>query len=251
MSVSVEEHVLRCAQCRGDVAAIVTPEQLRPVWDDVLAEIEVPRKRPIERVLTWVGLSSSDAIVVASAVALRAAWVLGVIVVLSFAVLAAMLGNEGGLGLFLVAAPLIPVWGVAAAYGPSADPSYEAVVAAPYALIRLVLLRTALVLVTSSPFAIAAGLALPSSPVVAVAWLLPAAGFIVTVLTASNWVDPAFAAAVVGVGWIVAVGFAIRGGDPLLVFSPAALATYLVLITASGLILLHRLLGAAPSWRLR
>ena len=79
---------------------------------------------------------------------------------------------------------------VAVAYGPSSDPSYETVVAAPFAMVRLVLLRTLSVLVTSVPLVVVTGLVLPTSPIVAVAWLLPAAGFIAVVLTASNWVDP-------------------------------------------------------------
>ena len=76
------------------------------------------------------------------------------------------------------------------AYGPAADPSYEAVLTSPYPMVRLALLRTVSVLTTSVPLVIGAGLLLPTSTLVAVAWLLPAAGFIAVVLTASNWVEP-------------------------------------------------------------
>jgi hypothetical protein len=189
-------------------------------------------------------------LVITSAVTLRVAWLFGVIAVLLFSVVAASFGQYGGISLFVLLAPLVPVAGVAAAYGPSVDPSYEAVLAAPYAMVRLVLLRTASVLVTSVPLVVVAGLLLPTSPVVAAVWLLPAAGFIVLVLSASIWVDPAHAAAAVAVGWVVAVGWAARTGDPLAVFAPAYLVAYVALIAVAGLILLNRV-HAAPAWRLR
>jgi hypothetical protein len=213
VAVSVEQHVLRCADCRAEVAG------------------HVPT--------------------VSAAVALRLEWLAGVIVVLSFAVIAAILGPVGGIALFLVAAPLLPVAGVAVAYGPSADPLYELVLAAPYAMVRLVLLRTATVLATSAPLTVVAGLLLPASPTVAVAWLLPAAGFVAVVLTASIWVDPMLAAGAVAVGWVAAVITATRYDDPVAVFAPAALVGYLGLTVVAALILVPRLFGAVPSWRLR
>lgn len=248
---SVEQHVLHCAQCQSDVAALVPVEPLRPVWDNVLAEVESPRPGPAQRLLVKLGLSASDAIVVASAVTLRVAWLVGMVAVLAFTVFAAVFAEAGGIALFLMAAPLIPIAGVAAAYGPTADPSYEAVLAAPYAMVRLVLLRTASVLATSVPVVVVSGLLLPTSWAVAIAWLLPAAGFVVVVLTASNWVDPAYAASVVATGWVVAVAFAARAGDPLVLLSPPALVGYLAAVLVAGAVLLDRLVGETPSWRLR
>ncbi|HEY7044511.1 MAG TPA: hypothetical protein VH419_12645 [Nocardioidaceae bacterium] len=252
-SVSVEEHVLRCERCQAEVADLVPTAPLQPVWDNVLAGIEIPHAGLAERLLRRLGLRASDALVIGSAVALRAAWLSAVIAVLFFTVVAGVMGRDGGLVLFLMAAPLIPISGVAAAYGPSADPSYDITLAAPYAMVRLVLLRTAYVLVTSVPLVVVAGLLLPTtSSVVAVAWLLPAAGFVVVVLSASNWVDPAYAAATVAVGWIITVAAVVaRSRDPLEVFAPIALVTYLAIIVVAGLILLQRLFSAVPSWRLR
>lgn len=250
-SASVEQHVVGCAQCRADVADLVPAQPLHRVWDDVLEAVEAPRPGRAHRQLVGLGLSSSDAIVVSCAVTMRAAWLLGVVGVLAFTVVSAVFADEGGVALFLMAAPLIPIAGVAAAYGPTADPSYEAVLTAPYAMVRLVLLRTASVLVTSVPVVVVSGLLLPTSPAVAVAWLLPAAGFIVVVLTASNWVDPAHAASAVAVGWVAAVVWATRSGDPLVLLSPPALAGYLAVSVAAGGVLLTRLLGSTPSWRLR
>jgi hypothetical protein len=250
VSVSVEQHMLKCAHCRDRVAALV-PESAPTPWEDVLAAIEVPRAGLAERLFVRLGLSRSDAMVASSAPTLRVAWLLGTFGVLLFVVVAAALANEGGLGLFLIVAPLIPVTGVAVAYGPSSDPSYETVVVTPFAMVRMILLRTLSVLVTSVPLVVMAGLLLPTSPLVAVAWLLPAAGFIAVVLTASNWVEPTHAAAAVGVCWSALVVWAVRIHDPLAVFAPMAMGAYLILLVVAAFALLHRLFGATPSWRLR
>ena len=123
--------------------------------------------------------------------------------------------------------------------------------AAPYSLLRLVLLRTATVVVTSVPLAVLTGLVLPTSTWTAVAWLLPAAGFTAAVLTADRWVEAEHAAVVIALAWVAAVALAARGGDPLQVIAPAAMFGYAALLVAAGLVLLRRLLSAGVSWRLR
>lgn len=250
VSASVEQHVLRCAHCRAEVADLV-PAAAVPSWDAVLTAVEVPRPSPVERLVSRLGLSPSDSLVLASAPTLRAPWLLGTVGVLLFALLASMLAGTDGPGPFLLVAPLIPVVGVAAAYGPMADPSYEAVLVTPYGMIRLVLLRTVSVLVTSVPLVVAAGLVMPAPALVAVAWLLPAAVCIAVVLTASNWIEPAYAATVVALGWVATVAAAVRTGDALAVFSPIALTGYVTVLAVAVLMLLHRLLNRTPSWRLR
>lgn len=247
---SVEQHVASCGRCQAAVAPLVTPDLLAAVWADVLERVETPQPTRVERVLLRCGVAPADALVVASAATFRLAWTAAVIGVLGFTLLATVVGG-GGVALYLMAAPLIPVAGVAMVYGPAADPSYEAAVATPYAMIRLALLRTAAVLVTSVPLTVVAGLLLPPSTETALAWLLPAAGFTVAVLTASNWVDPEQAAVVLSLGWISAVGLAGWRGDPLLVLQPLALLGYAVLLIGSAGVLLHRLLADEPSWRLR
>jgi len=107
------------------------------------------------------------------------------------------------------------------------------------------------VLATSVPVVVVGGLLLPTTPAGAIAWLLPATGFIVVVLTASTWVDPAQAAAAVALGWVVAVATTTHAGDPLVLLSPPALLGYLGAVVVVGAVLLIRLLGPTPSWRLR
>lgn len=250
LSASVEQHVERCAQCRHTVSRLL-PAELRNPFDRVLAAVEVPTPGPVERLLVRFGLAASDARVAASTPALRAPWIAAMVGVVAFVTVAAILADVGGLALFLLVAPLVPVAGVVAAYGPSADPMYEVVLVAPYATVRIVLLRAALVLATSVPLVVVAGLPLPGDSVVAVAWLLPSAGFIAVVLTASTWVDPLHAATTVAVGWAVAVVVTARSGDPLAIFAPVAMAGYTALLVVACLVLLHRLLSTTPSWRLR
>jgi hypothetical protein len=251
VGVSVEQHVQHCPTCQAEVARQVPAAPLRQVWDSVLAEVEVPRTGRVERLLTRLGVNGSDALILSSAMALRLEWLAGVIVVLSFAVVATLLGPVGGVALFLGLAPLVPVAGVAAAYGPAVDALYELESAAPYSMVRLVLLRTATVLTTCTPITVGAGLLLPASPMVAVEWLLPAAGFVAVVLAASIWVEPLVAAGAVAVGWLAAVTFALHVAEPLTVLAPAALIGYLGLAVVAALIIVRHLRGPLTSGRLQ
>lgn len=251
LSVSTEQHLLNCAACRADVAALVPAAPLQAVLDEVMFEIETPEPGVVEKALSCLGLRSTDVRVIASTAALRAAWFTGTVVIMLFVLVAALLASADGIGFFLAGAPLIPVAGVALAYGRSSDPVFELQVAAPYPIVRLVLLRTAWVLVTSAPLVVLTGLLIPAPAWVAAAWLAPAAGFVAVVLTASMWVDPAWAAGALAIGWVVAVGYTLRIGERLAVFAPAALVVYAALAVVAVAVLLRRLYGATPSWRLR
>jgi hypothetical protein len=193
-----------------------------------------------------VGLGAGDAVVVGAAPLLRIAWSAGLAAVLGFMLVASLVGDDHAQALFLALAPLLPVVGVAAAYGPSVDPSHELGLAAPYRTIRLVLLRTAAVLLTAVPITVAAGLLLPLDGAAGVAWVLPALAFTVIVLGAGSWVDPWAAAVAVGAGWVTAVTMSARLGDVLAVVAPTALVAYAALGIAGVLILA---LGT-PAWRL-
>jgi hypothetical protein len=242
---SIEQHLVQCAQCRAAVAALVRIEDVPGSWDDVLAEVSGGAGL-VERLLVRIGLRAGDAVVVAAAPVLRIAWTAGLAVVLGFIFVASMVGDAHGQALFVALAPLMPVAGVAAAYGPSADPSHELGLAAPYRMIRLVLLRSAAVLLTAVPITVAAGLLLPLDGATGVAWVLPALAFTVVVLGTGSWVDPGAAAVAVGAAWVTAVALSARLGDVLAVLAPSAIVGYVVLIVAGALILA---LGT-PAWRL-
>lgn len=246
---SVEQHLVRCEECRNAVAGLVPIEGVPGDWDQVLAQVSAGRSGRVERGLTRLGLQVGDAVVIAATPVLRVAWAAALAVVLGFILLASMLGHDGGRALFLVVAPLLPVVGVAAAYGPSTDPSYELVVGAPYRMMRLILLRTAAVLVTAMPVMTAAGFLLPWRGVVAVAWLLPSLAFTVAVLGASVWVDPSAAAGAIAVGWICAVAVSAHYGSLLTVLAPSALLGYGVLVLAGVLVLGVRAASPEDAWR--
>jgi anti-sigma factor RsiW len=129
-SASIEQHLVQCEQCRAAVADLVRIDEVPGAWDNVLAEV-AGGAGLVERVLVRLGLRSGDAVVVGAAPVLRIAWAAGLAAVLGFILVASMAGHDRGLALFLALAPLMPVAGVAAAYGPSADPSYELALAAP------------------------------------------------------------------------------------------------------------------------
>lgn len=245
-SASVEQHLVRCEQCRAAVAGLAPIEDVPGAWDDVLAEVASGRTGLVERSLTRLGLQAGDAVVVGAAPVLRIAWAAGLAAVLGFILVASMAGHDSGLALFLALAPLVPVAGVAAAYGPSVDPSYELALAAPYRMIRLVLLRSAAVVLTAVPLTVAAGILLPLDGAAAVAWVLPSLAFTLVVLGAGSWVDPWAAAVTVGAGWVATVAVSARYGDVLAVVAPTALVGYVVLIVAGALILML----ATPAWRL-
>src|SRR3989304_3576368 len=85
----------------------------------------------------------------------RLSWFAAETIALGFAVLAANDAARGahpdlGLLVFLVVAALLPVCGVAGAHGPGVGPTYEVGVASPMRMHRLLLIRAAAVLATST-----------------------------------------------------------------------------------------------------
>jgi len=211
------------------------------VWGRIREQAQAPRPGLVERVLTRLGVSEPDALLVAVAPSLRASWLYGLAVTLGFVALSAAYGGSRGLALFLLVAPLVPVAGVAFAYGPDVDPSYEVGVAVPYSAARLLLLRTAAVLATCLPLVLLAALLVPALSWTAVSWLLPALSFTAVTLAASTWTRPAIAGVGLGIAWACAVGSAAAQQDPAAVLDPALLLVYAAVGVAAALVLRLRL----------
>lgn len=250
LGASVEQHLLRCASCRAAVVPRVEAP-LDGVWARVLESVEVPRPGVVQRVLARLGVDPSDTMLVASAPTLRAAWLGGLTSVLLFVAAAVLTSGDRGVGLFLLVAPLVPVAGVAASYGPSTDPTHDLTVATPYPALRLVLLRAAAVVATSVPLAVVVGALLPGPAAVAVAWLVPAGCFLAVLLCASTWVDPVPVGAVVALVWVVLVARAVRAGAPLDLVEPTSLAVHAAVAAVAVALLLVRLHQPSAAWRLR
>ena len=145
-AASVEQHLTGCPDCR----ALVPQDDARVdrVWAEVLDAVEAPRVGPLEAVLRRLGVSHPTARLVAATPTLRGAWLLASLAVVLLAAAAAQAGPRGTL-MFVALAPVLPVLGVALAFGDRTDPTLEVAVASPYSLVRLLAARTSFVVATS------------------------------------------------------------------------------------------------------
>lgn len=240
---SVEAHLMACAPCRGVVAGAFDRERLDGTWSGLVAGIHAPRPTPLERVLLLLGIREHVARLVAATPSLSRAWIAAVAAALTFAVAAAHLGpDEWALLVFLGMAPLVPVAGVAAAYGSGSDPTYEFGIAAPLHGWRLLQVRTTTVLAVSIVLAGLAALALPGLGWVAVAWLLPAIGTSSTTVALSTVMAPRWAGGLVAWLWLSVVVVAVRALEsPLDLFhAPTQIAMVLVTVAALAVTVLRR-----------
>lgn len=247
---SVEQHVNRCATCRSAVASLLEPELVERTWAGIREAVERPALPSVLRLARRCGLPEPTAVLLAGAASLRGAWLVGAFLSLSFATFAAYVSGGTALAPFLLVAPLAPVLGVAAAYGPRQDPLEALVATAPYGRTRLILLRTAAVLVSVLPVTALLGLAVPGPPWLAAAWLGPALALVPVLLALAGFVGPRAAAAVVSLGWSSVVVASTRGLDPAWPVQAAQQGVYLVLgVAACAVIAIRagagRLRGAA------
>ena len=211
---------------------------LAAVWTAVRDEIELPRLSVLERLLARLGLPPGDAMLVAAAPALRGSWICAVALAVAFAVGGGLAARTGNVMMFLIVAPLVPVLAVATAFGPEAGPALEQESAAPYPLARLVLLRTAAVLLAALPVVLVGQLVFPESA--AWVWLLPALGFTAAVLALSTWFGPWRPATAITVVWVVATGAAYRLDTIWAVFAPRYLVLYVLMLVAGPPVLVLR-----------
>ncbi|MDP2290321.1 MAG: zf-HC2 domain-containing protein [Actinomycetota bacterium] len=175
--------------------------------DAIMGEISAPARSHFERALLSVRVPEPTARLVAATPVLRWAWFAAVGVVLLFAASAGAEQWQPGdqLAVFLALAPLVPVLGVALAYGPHADRSYEVAVAAPLSGLRLVLLRTISVVVAAAAVSLLTVVAAPTEGWLRLAWLLPSLATTTTALALATRLGVRRAATSVGIGWLVVV----------------------------------------------
>ena len=202
--LSIEAHLTSCVSCRSDLAGLVDGGVLRRTWAAIEAETSAPTPGLIERLLLAIGISDHSARLVAATPSLRRSWLLAVGAVLAVAVLVAN-GAEGGYLFFLAIAPLLPIAGIAAAYGPGIDPTYEIGIAAPMRSYRLLLIRATAVLASTIVLAGIAALFLPALDWRAAAWLLPALALATACLALATVVQPLRAAVIVAGVWLAIV----------------------------------------------
>lgn len=199
-------------------------------WRAITAELDAPRASRIERLLWAARVPARATRLVVATPALRRAWYIALAAVV-FVGFSAMNPDEPRQSLFvlLVLAPLVPVLGVAMAYGPSADPAYEVQLATPMRGLRLIAVRAATVLGVSIAVIVLISLLSDVARPMAAAWLLPAFAVTTGSLAAMTFLTPRLATTAVGATWVVlaSIGRA-ASSDWLGAFGPAGQATALV-----------------------
>lgn len=172
--------------------------------DAIMGEISAPPRSRFERTLLAVRVPEPTARLVAATPVLRWAWFAAVAIVLLFAASAGAEQWRPGdqLAVFLALAPIVPVIGVALAYGPHADRAYEVTVAAPLSGLRLLLLRSLTVVAAAAVLSLALVITAPTEGWMRLAWLLPAAATTGCALALATRLGMRRAAIAVVVGWL-------------------------------------------------
>ncbi len=240
---SVEAHLTSCAGCRELAGALAEPERLRRVRGALLGAVDVPRTGVAERLLVRLGVPDHTARLLAATPALRGSWLLAVAATLAFAVAAARLGAGGDATLaFLTVAPLLPLAGIAVAYGPGIDPTYEIGLAAPMRSFKLLLVRASAVLGAAVVLAAAASLALPGLGLAAAGWLLPALGLTACSLALATAVEPLRATGTSAFAWVAAVAVTVAPSGPssVLFAAPGQAAFAVLAVLAAVVVVLRR-----------
>ena len=208
-AAAIDAHVMACITCRTALAEVATLTNdglmnRQSVWDAILERVDRPTRSFSERLLGVMRVRPDAAKLLATTPALRLAWLAAMVLVAAFAAAAARV-DGGGPWLLLVIAPLLPVAGVATAYGPAMDPTYEIGIAAPMSGVRLTLLRTLAVITTTMPLLALAALAAPGHGWAMFGWVLPSFALVAITLALSTVIPPERAGVVVGTGWMIAV----------------------------------------------
>lgn len=237
---SIEAHVVECAVCQAAISRAVDPSRLEGVWSDVEDRLDAPRVGRVEAVLVRIGVPGHLARLLSATPSLTLSWLAAVIVVLACGVLLAQQGERGLLA-FLCVAALLPLVGVAAAFGRGLDPTYELAVAAPLSSVRLLLIRAAAVLAVTITLAGAAALALPGFGWSAAAWLLPSLGLTIASLALATYVAPLTAFGAVTTVWIAVVLLsALFSQDRLAAFGTGAQVAFVLLAGCATVVLALR-----------
>ncbi|MFD0025366.1 hypothetical protein [Streptomyces sp. NPDC058382] len=217
---SLEKHVESCAHCAARVSASVREQGeavalLAGVRTAVLAAVaaeRVPgpaRGRGLPRWPVPGAAGRIGRVLWAAGPALRGAWAAALVLVALGAVALAYGGglDDSARPLLLVVAPVLPLTGVGVSYGRSADPVHEIAVTTPGGGLRLLLIRTAAVLVVAVPVLALAWAVLPASGggPGAAAWLLPGLAMTLAALALGSYVGCRTGTSSVAACWAAAV----------------------------------------------
>lgn len=228
-TTSVEQHLLGCGRCRAAVAGVADRPLLDRVWADTVDVLDRPRASVGERILAALGLAPRAARLASVASNAHRAWLWSCALLAAFAFAAPR--TDGRLTtLFLVLAPLVPVSGVALAYGPDTDRMHEVVAATPYPRLRLILLRSLLVVPVTGALLLVTGFTVPGGPRASALWLLPGLALSAITLALETRFGALRVGAALSLAWIVfAAGARAGTGSVLNAYGPVV---QLVCLTA-------------------
>lgn len=196
---SVETHLTTCPTCQARLCELAHADdqhmdrRLSEVFADILDSVDRPKASRLERLLTKIGVSANVARLLAATPAMRSSWLAALASVLTFTVFAT---RSGGLefGVFLVAAPIIPVLAIGAVFGLSCDAMAEMSAVAPMRGSWLLLLRSSAVMAATMVLCGAAAITLPHHGWENAAWILPGLALSAAAAALSTWIQPTTAA---------------------------------------------------------
>lgn len=237
---SVEAHLASCAECRDHLATLADRIRLDRSWSVIVDQLNGPPTTLLERALVRLGIGEPRARLVALTPVLRSPSALAMVAALfGIAALNVVNGNEVNLYVFLVVAPLLPLAGVAAAFGSIGDPVRELAASTPTSAFELLLVRTLTIVGVTTLVTAGASAVMPYGWASA-AWLLPSLGLTALVMALATWMPVQHAGVVVGGVWTVGATISWRGNR----FDHDALS-YFVALRPSGQLALALLTVAA------
>ncbi|WP_062642189.1 hypothetical protein [Streptomyces maremycinicus] len=205
-----EDHLLRCAHCADAVDDAVRRGPYGARLDDLHRSLMdrvsgVPHPRPApapsssaRRPVPPPWLSATQG--------LRLSWLAAVACVCGLGVLFGRLSESPAPRLtLLLLAPVLPVLCVAGSYGGRADPFAEVTRTTPAGGLRILLLRTAQILVVCVPLLTGAAALMPRDGLpsyTSASWLLPCLTVTLATLLLSSYLGSWAAALTTGVGWL-------------------------------------------------
>lgn len=190
----------------------------------VLAEVAAPQPRLVARIMRRLGVDDVTVSLVTATPSLRRSWLIAVTIALVFALQAASASGSEGVDrivMFLTMAPLVPLLGVALAFGRGVDPTHDIVVAAPMEGHRVFLVRTLTVLTSSTALLFIAAVLTPERGPARIAWLLPALAVTAATMALATQITVRRAALTVGGLWLAVIISVERATDASTAFGPA------------------------------
>lgn len=220
----------------ADADSAVDPGRAAANFAAIEAEIDAPRPSRLARILLRLGVNDLTVPLVTATPALRRSWIASVVVALVFAVNAANTSAAGGVEgivVFLTIAPLVPLVGVALAFGHAVDPTHEVAVAAPMDGFRLFLVRAITVVAASTGILLLGSVLVRDGGASRIAWLLPSLAATSATMALSTRFDPRLAAGIVAATWIGLVVVVSQATGPAAAFGPVTQLVSLV-VAATG-----------------